>query len=146
MSTIEDFLGADHRTCDELFATAETAVLCQRWDVASALFDRFRLITERHLAMEEKVLFPAFEAGTGYSKGMTRVMRMEHGQMRGLMNEMETAVAARDDTEYLGLSETLNLLMQQHNHKEEAMLYPLSDQALAANRDELIRTMDAMPG
>ncbi|WP_296816667.1 hemerythrin domain-containing protein [Thiobacillus sp.] len=97
-----------------------------------------------HLAMEETVLFPAFETRTGNSMGPTHVMRMEHEQMRGLMQDMAGAVAAGDRNAYLGLSETLNMLMQQHNLKEENMLYPMSDQVLSGNRDDLIRSMQAV--
>jgi iron-sulfur cluster repair protein YtfE (RIC family) len=146
MSTILDFLGTDHRACDTLFAAAEVAVAQKHWDDVRGLFDRFRTAMDRHLAMEERILFPAFEAGAGFSMGPTRVMRMEHEQMRELLNEMQAAIVARDDSEYLGLSETLNMLMQQHNLKEEGMLYPMSDQALAANREDLIREMDAIAG
>ncbi len=146
MSTILEFMGTDHRACDELFAAGEATVANQRWDDARGLFDRFRAAMDRHLAMEEQILFPAFEAGTGFSMGPTRVMRMEHEQMRELIQEMETAVAARNERDYLGLSETLNMLMQQHNLKEEGMLYPMCDQALAANKDSLIHAMEAIAG
>jgi iron-sulfur cluster repair protein YtfE (RIC family) len=146
MSTILDFLGTDHRACDDLFAASEAAVAQKRWDEVRSLFDRFRAAMHRHLAMEEQILFPAFEAGTGFSMGPTRVMRMEHDQMRELIHEMEIAVAARNDRDYLGLSETLNMLMQQHNLKEEGMLYPMCDQALAASRDGLVREMEKISG
>jgi hypothetical protein len=33
------------------------------------------------------------------------------------------------------------MLMQQHNLKEESMLYPMSDRVLAEARDDLIRGM-----
>ena len=144
MSTILDFLSAYHRACDNLFAAAEEAVAQQHWDSARNLFDRFRITMERHLAMEEQVLFPAFEERTGNTVGPTRIMRMEHEQMRALMNNMEAAVASGNDASYLGLSETLNMLTQQHNLKEESMLYPMSDRVLAASRDKLIRNMDAL--
>src|SRR5512147_1789043 len=126
MSTILAFLGCDHRACDDLFASAEAAVAQKDWDSARSLFERFRAAMTHHLAMEEEVLFPAFEARTGMSTGPTQVMRMEHAQMRGLMQEMARAVLAADRDGYLGLSETLNMLMQQHNLKEENMLYPMS--------------------
>jgi len=146
MSTILDFMGADHRVCDDLFAASEAAVAQKHWEEVRGMFDRFNSAMGRHLAMEEQILFPAFEAGTGFSMGPTRVMRMEHEQMRELIQEMETAVAARNDRDYLGLSETLNMLMQQHNLKEEGMLYPMCDQALAASRDSLIHEMTTIPG
>jgi hemerythrin-like domain-containing protein len=98
----------------------------------------------RHLAMEEEVLFPAFEARTGMRSGPTEVMRMEHAQMRDLLRDMADAVAAGNQGRFLGLSETLNMLMQQHNLKEENMLYPMSDQVLAGERDDLVRAMEAV--
>jgi hemerythrin-like domain-containing protein len=144
MSTIVDFLGSDHRTCDDLFASAEGAVAQNNWDSARCLFARFQAAMAHHLAMEEEVLFPAFEARTGMSMGPTEVMRTEHAQMRGLLQEMAGAVASADHGRYLGLSETLNMLMQQHNLKEENMLYPMSDKVLGGERDSLIRAMQAV--
>jgi len=50
---------------------------------------------------------------------------MEHQQMRALVQELDNALAAKVKDEYLGLSETLMVMMQQHNMKEEMMLYPM---------------------
>ena len=144
MGTILDFLGGDHSVCDDLFASAETAAAQKNWDSARSLFERFQAAMTHHLAMEEDVLFPAFEARTGMRAGPTQVMRMEHEQMRGLLQDMASAVEACNQDGYLGLSETLNMLMQQHNLKEENMLYPMSDQVLGEARDSLIRDMEAI--
>ena len=138
MSTILDFLGKDHRACDELFASTEEAVAQKNWDAARDLFGHFDAALKHHLAMEEEVLFPAFEARTGNTMGPTQVMRMEHEQMRDLLQAMANAVAVTQPERFLGLSETLNMLMQQHNLKEENMLYPMSDRVLgseSAQRD-----------
>jgi iron-sulfur cluster repair protein YtfE (RIC family) len=144
MSTILDFLGSDHRACDDIFASAEAAVAQKNWDSARSLFDRFQAAMAHHLAMEETVLFPAFEARTHNSTGPTQVMRMEHEQMRGLLQDMASAVADANHSRFLGLSETLNMLMQQHNMKEENMLYPMSDQVLGGERAGLIRAMQTV--
>jgi hemerythrin-like domain-containing protein len=144
MSTILDFLGSDHHACDDLFASAENAVAQKNWDSAHSLFDRFQAAMAHHFAMEEEVLFPAFESRTGMSSGPTEVMRMEHAQMRDLLQDMASAVAATNQSSYLGLSETLNMLMQQHNLKEENMLYPMSDQVLGEARDSVIHAMETI--
>jgi len=144
MSTILDFLGSDHRACDDLFASAESAVANKDWDSARSLFGQFQTAMARHLAMEEDVLFPAFETQTGMTSGPTEVMRMEHAQMRDLLQEMDKALAAGNQAGFLGLSETLNMLMQQHNLKEENMLYPMSDRVLGAESDRVIREMEAV--
>jgi hemerythrin-like domain-containing protein len=144
MATILEFLGSDHHSCDELFASAEESVGQKNWDGARASFDRFHASMLHHLTMEENVLFPAFEARTSSTGGPTQVMRMEHEQMRSLMQDMADAMAKTDYEGYLGLSETLNMLMQQHNMKEENVLYPMTDQVLASERDSLIRAMEAV--
>lgn len=69
------------------------------------------------------------------------MMRMEHAQMRQLMADMEAAVAHEDDERYLGLSETMMMVMQQHNMKEEQMLYPMTDQVFAADAEATLQEM-----
>ena len=145
MGSILNFMGGDHRACDDLFAAAENAAAKNDWDAARDLFARFHAAMLHHLAMEEDVLFPAFESRTGMSMGPTQVMRMEHVQMRDLMQQMADAARQGDTDSYLGYSETLNMLMQQHNLKEENVLYPMTDQALAADRETLIQAMQALP-
>lgn len=144
MSSILEFLGSDHRACDNLFASAEEAAGNRNWDSARELFGRFQAAMAHHLAMEEEVLFPAFETRIGMSAGPTQVMRMEHEQMRALIADMAAAAAAGNESAYLGASETLNMLMQQHNLKEENMLYPMSDRALGADRGTVIRSMETL--
>jgi len=144
MGMILDYLGGDHRACDDLFASAEAAVAQKNWGNARSLFDRFQAAMVHHLRMEEEVLFPAFETRTGNTMGPTYVMRTEHEQIRALLQDMARAALESDHNGYLGLSETLNMLLQQHNLKEENMLYPMSDQVLAADCEALIRNMDAV--
>lgn len=145
MSTILEFLGNDHHACDDLFASAEEAAGNHDWDSARDYFQRFQAAMAHHLAMEEEVLFPAFEERTGMSGGPTQVMRMEHEQMRALIADMAAAVAANNESAFLGASETLNMLMQQHNLKEENMLYPMTDHALGADTEAVIHSMEAVP-
>jgi len=121
---------ADHRRCDEFFSSAEALVSAGDWSKGEGEFVGFRDAILNHFSMEEDRLFPAFEQHLGHAMGPTQVMRMEHIQMRQLFSEMEQAVKAKDDARYLGLSETLMMIMQQHNMKEEQMLYPMMDQTL----------------
>lgn len=141
MTPIADYLTDDHRRCDDLFADAENAVGSQDWNTALARFQDFRQATLTHFASEEEVLFPRFEAATGMAGGPTQVMRAEHVQMRQTLADLGSALARRDAQVYLGLSETLLMLMRQHNMKEEQILYPMSDRALGDEGDELVDRM-----
>lgn len=128
---IKEFMAHDHRACDQVFADAEKAASTEDWATATQTFNAFIDVMERHLGIEENDLFPAFEAATGMTMGPTEMMRMEHAQMRELFAEMREAVEQQSSDDYLGSSETLLILMQQHNMKEEQMLYNMMDQHLS---------------
>ena len=145
MADITHYLTADHTHCDDLFAEAENAVACADWQSGQTHFQAFAAATLRHFAREESVLFPAFEARTGMSHGPTAVMRGEHVEMRETLQAMDQALAKHDTDAYLGLAETLLMLMRQHNLKEEQILYPMADQALADTASEMVRQMDTLP-
>ena len=144
MQSFLAYLSTDHQRCDDLFAEAEAAVGRHDWAGAADKFQAFRAAMLRHLDMEEGVLFPAFEARIGHAGGPTRVMCNEHTQMRDLLASMADSLAAADEADYAGLAETLLWLMQQHNVKEEQILYPMSDHMLADARSGLIERMAAV--
>jgi iron-sulfur cluster repair protein YtfE (RIC family) len=131
MHTLRDFMARDHLHCDRVFVGVERLVLGPDWDAAQATFARFQALTLQHFEAEETLLFPAFEARTGMTQGPTAVMRAEHVQIRQLMDAALTALRAHDADDYTGYSETLSIMLQQHNMKEENVLYPMCDQHLA---------------
>lgn len=146
MPTISAFLTPDHQHCDALFAAAEAAAAQGDWHAAAEAWSRFQDALRHHFAMEEEVMFPAFEARTGMTQGPTQVMRMEHRQMSDLLNQLSDAAARQDADAFLGDCETLLIIMQQHNMKEEQMLYHMADQVLAGEAEEVIGRMRAVSG
>lgn len=144
MTTISEFLAPDHKRCDNLFAAAEETVANVDWDNAATAFRLFQDAMLHHFSMEEEVMFPAFEARTGMRQGPTVIMRSEHLQMTDLFDQMSEAIARKDTDAYLGDADTLLIIMQQHNVKEEQMLYQMADQALVSNLDELLERMRAI--
>jgi len=132
----------DHRHCDDLFAEAEQAIGQNNQAAALAAFEHFHTAMLAHFNTEEKTLFPTFEAKTGMSMGPTQVMRMEHVQMRSLMDDAVNALKLGDFDEYVRQAEPLLIMMQQHNMKEENMLYPMCDQHLSAELPEVLQRLE----
>jgi iron-sulfur cluster repair protein YtfE (RIC family) len=140
-----------HKHCDDLFAAAEAIARKHRWAECSVAFQRFHGEMDAHFATEEEVLFPAFEAASGMTGGPTQMMRFEHAQMRSLLAAMATAMGAGDADGFAGTAETLLIMMQQHNMKEENILYPMCDRVLAGcdlpiDKELLVRVERACPG
>jgi len=144
MSLPSQILPQHHKHCDDLFIAAEASAEQGDWPVVATSFHRFREQMEAHFSAEENLLFPAFESATGMTGGPTEMMRYEHGQMRGLLEQLATATAAHDKDAYAGVAETLLMLMQQHNMKEENILYPMCDQALGSQAETLSAAINAM--
>lgn len=137
MTSLTTPLQNHHKHCDDLFADAEAAAQEGRWPACDDMLARFRAELEAHFATEEQVLFPAFEASTGMTGGPTQVMRFEHSQMRELLGQLAAAGQSRDEVGFAGVAETLLVLLQQHNMKEENILYPMCDRSLGAQADQL---------
>ena len=143
MTSIRSFMTDDHRHCDDLFAEAEQAIAKNNLEAARAAFGHFYEAMLAHFAAEEKTLFPTFEAKTGMSMGPTQVMRLEHTQMRALLDDANAALNSGEVDDYIGQAETLLIMMQQHNMKEENILYPMCDQHLGAELPEVLQHLEA---
>lgn len=141
MTTVGSFMARDHHQCDDQYDLAEARVVACDWGSAVTDFARFRHMLERHLGMEEQVMFPALENAMGSSNGPTNVMRGEHGHMRDIVQCMADAIANKDNEEFFNLADTLRMLMRQHNLKEEGILYPMADRFLANRLPQLLAEM-----
>jgi len=144
MESISSFLTHDHRACDEEFASMENAVAQLNWQEAQEKFDKFKNDLLHHFDMEEKVMFEAFEQRTGMTQGPTMVMRMEHEQMRQILDQLNADIQSQDKDHFFGVSESLMMLMQQHNMKEEQMLYAMADAHLGADVAKVVEDMKAL--
>jgi len=142
MAKIAQTLASHHRLCDELFANCDAAALEQRWEEAQELHARFSRALDAHLRAEENVLFPAFESATGSTSGPTQVMREEHKQMRDILERLRQAASQHQSETFCDLGETLLILMQQHNLKEENILYPMCDRSLAQSAEGLTNRLE----
>ena len=102
------------------------------------LWRKYDQAMRRHFDMEEQVLFPALEdAMNMHGSGPTAVMRSEHAKMRGVLDQMADAAARGEFDAFLDHGDTLLMLVQQHNVKEEGILYPMAGAHLQSVWGEL---------
>ncbi len=133
MHSIHQVMSEDHKRCDDMFVEAQTHAARKDWAAAREYTDLFTRNVLLHFNHEESVLFPAFEQQTGMIHGPTEVMREEHQTMRELFDDLRQAAAKESASGFLGVAESLFIFMQQHNMKEENVLYPMMDQQLSCN-------------
>ncbi|MDR2151415.1 MAG: hemerythrin domain-containing protein [Helicobacteraceae bacterium] len=135
--SIKGYLSGDHRRCDELFAEIEAD-----FGEAKRRFGEIAHAYERHFEIEERIFFPQFEARSGMECGPTEIMRKEHAQMRALLEQMKEAIASGDKKRFAAIAETFVFLTQQHNSKEESILYPMGDRLFGDEANAIVEAME----
>lgn len=129
MNEITAFMSKDHKVIDEIFRRFQNGKNSD-YNRIKRLFSDFKINLQRHIVWEEEILFPLFESRTEMaSSGPTAVMRMEHKQIKELLEEIHDNINRDKQTDELerDLMETLTF----HSHKEENILYPLIDDSVS---------------
>ncbi|MBI2834906.1 MAG: DUF2249 domain-containing protein [Acidobacteria bacterium] len=144
--TVTDYLEADHRRLDRILENVRRQARGGALEGAAGSFGEFSTGLNRHIDAEEDVLFPAFEQLTGVTEGPTTAMRFEHVEIRRLLGEVASALAAGHAERATASIGELHGVLAAHNMKEEGVLYPVTDEAAGSARavDDLVRRMQAI--
>jgi iron-sulfur cluster repair protein YtfE (RIC family) len=141
MKNLTHLMSEHHDRCDAAFCAADNAAVARDWPACRAATREFVYLLESHFRAEEELLFPDFEARSGLRRGPTAVMREEHSQIRSLVADLRQAATQADGAAFDAAAATLLILMEQHNLKEEGILYPLCDQLLPNSAAGLARLL-----
>ena len=122
-----EFMEKDHDRLDKIFEefrkTKDTSM-----PKARTMFHDFKTGLQRHIVWEEEILFPIFEKETGMrDSGPTSVMRLEHRQIKGFLEEIHKKVVEGNADGIDELEDGLLEVLKGHNYKEENVLYPWID-------------------
>jgi hemerythrin-like domain-containing protein len=144
--SVREFLGADRRRLDAALRDAARLAHGGAFEAAAATFDEFRRGLDRHIDMEERILFPSFAELTGAPNGPASMMHLEHTRIRRLMNTIDASLRAKDFAAFLEAIREFTTLLEEHNDKEDNVLYPMIDRALGSDRerDEIVRRMERL--
>jgi iron-sulfur cluster repair protein YtfE (RIC family) len=128
-ASISQELTADHERLDRLFDDACSRAGAGDFVGATPAFREFARGLAHHIAVEERLLFPALEARAGMA-GPTTVMRHEHRAIEQLIALAEDSLQSQDAIRFGAEAAELAAILAGHNMKEERILYPRSDAAL----------------
>jgi hemerythrin-like domain-containing protein len=143
MSSIKDFLSTDHRECDEMFSKFEEALERSSAQEIEALYEEMRDRFFNHFKMEEEVVFKEFLESAGSGCNPIPVMISEHENMRSLISRIGESIKSGNKDMIYSLLDTLMIVVQQHNMKEENVMYNLLDQSIT-DKDRAISDMKAL--
>jgi hemerythrin-like domain-containing protein len=131
MARLSEVFRRDHQRLEQIIAEVERRVATREWTQALAGFTSFREGIERHMAVEEQRLFPVAEVDDVPARtALTATLRKGHRDLRVFFDELQDAIAARDEEEFRQTAATMRALLRLHDEKEEIELYPAVESCL----------------
>jgi hemerythrin-like domain-containing protein len=141
METISSYLAHDHARCDALFAQAQSALEDGQWPQAARAFACFGDALERHLLVEERIVFPAYEKAIRTASVPASAMRTEHLRIRGIVQRLAYSIEKRLGGEAFDHAGTLRSVLDRHDELEQRKLYPMVERVLAGRQEAVIASM-----
>ncbi len=138
-TTVSELLESEHRRIGDDLESFRRSL--DRGEVEATAFERAASVLQRHIYLEEDILFPKVEP-LGLA-GPASVMAMEHGEISGNLLAIQDGIRQGADPALLQeLFTTLTTVLDGHNLKEERILYPAADRLLAESGDsDILQTL-----
>ncbi len=137
MKSTEHWLVHDHSEFEYLIGQCREAADINDWWALEQAFNELVKKLKHHMAQEDEVLFPAYEARTSAPYKPTLALRDEHDLIVKLFRDAAGYINARDADATEEVLQTLQFHMIQHHEKEEEIFLPMASHILCNEREEL---------
>jgi len=142
MKSTEHWLVHDHTQFELLLSQCRDAADISDWWAVEQFFAQLVEQLGHHMAQEEEVLFPAYDAKCMPSHMQSLELFNEHSVIVDGFRTLEKLINSRDSQTTFDWIVALELLLIQHNEKEEKIFLPFASHLLFEDRDELAEKLD----
>ncbi len=138
------FFEQDHRDCDARWADVEELLdtAGYRSGTAGLAEIRNRVCGGTWRWKRKSCSRPLNRLPAWVAAGRPRSCAWSIKQMRGLLDQIGAAMESGDAEQAMDIGDTLLMLVQQHNIKEEGMLYPMAENVLAGSWPKLVELLE----
>lgn len=143
---IADLLRTDHARFNRLLAASTRSVSAADLTRAAARFRELKRGLERHMDMEEEVLFPALRGATGMRGESFVALRAKHAEIRTLLRRGSAVVRCGNALGAYEMLGGLGALLRSHNIDEEQVFDSIDELSPAGEHmhAEIVRRMQAV--
>jgi len=146
MSKTDNWLLHDHSHLEDMLVRCQEAVETPDWADVERTFDGLVSQLKIHMALEEEVLFPAYESASHAPQGPTGALRDEHSDIVLLFRYLARTIRTREPDPVLDALEVLENRLLKHHEKEEDIFLPMAGFILRDSRAELTRKLEEFDG
>jgi iron-sulfur cluster repair protein YtfE (RIC family) len=137
MNSTDNRLVHEHSLYENLLSRCQDAAEIEDWGAADLALRELVAHLKQHMALEEEVLYPAYEAMAHAPQGPTQALREEHDQIVRLVRDMVRVIKSRDSEHVLECLSHLEYQMIKHHEKEEDIFLPMASHILDGKREEI---------
>ena len=138
MNSTDNWLVHEHSLYEDLLGECKEAAEIEDWGTVNRAVHELVTHLNRHMALEEEVLYPAYESATHAPQGPTAALREEHAGIVRLIQDMARVIKTMDSDHVLECLAHLESQMIKHHEKEEDIFLPMASHILNTSRDELL--------
>lgn len=146
MNSTDNWLVHEHSLYEDLLSQCQDAAEIEDWGTVNLIFNQLVTHLKRHMALEEEVLYPAYESAPHAPQGPTTALREEHDHIVRLIRDIARIIKTRNSEHVLECLAHLENRMIKHHEKEEDIFLPMASHILNASHDELLRKLDEFDG
>ena len=146
MNNTDNWLVHEHSLYEDLLTECHDAVENEDWEGVNLIFSQLVMHLKRHIAMEEEVLYPAYEAAPHAPQGPTTALREEHSTIIRLLQDMAPVIRTRDSEHLIKCLAQLENQMIKHHEKEEDIFLPMASHILKDSHDALLSKLKQFNG
>jgi len=146
MNSTDNWLVHEHSLYEDLLTECHDAVENEDWEGVNLIFSQLVMHLKRHIALEEEVLYPAYESAPHAPQGPTTALREEHSTIIRLLQDMAPVIRTRDSEHLLECLAHLENQMIKHHEKEEDIFLRMASHILNSRRDELSSRLKQFEG
>jgi len=132
-NTILEIMLGDHALIETLLIAFKDS-LGKSVELTEELFDKFRWELEKHIFVEEKVIFRLCNLPKPELCKVVQDLTKDHDTMLEMLNEVQNDIVTKNETNISKFQE----LLADHRKTEEEILYPMLDQQLSEKEKEMI--------
>ncbi len=144
MNSRDNWLVHEHSFYEDLLSQCQDAAEIKDWRNVDLAFGELVTHLKRHMALEEEVLYPAYESMPHVPQGPTTVLQEEHSKIVNLIRDLVQVIKTRNPEHVLERLARLENRMIKHHEKEEDIFLPMAGYILNASHDELSRKLDEL--
>lgn len=141
MNSTDNWLVHEHSLYEDLLSECHDAVENEDWESVNLIFSQLVMHLKRHIAVEEEVLYRAYESAPHAPQGPTTALREEHSTVIRMIQDMAPVIKSRNSEHLLECLAHLENQMIKHHEKEEDIFLPMASHILNASHDELLRKL-----